>query len=114
MSSETDNSKELWNRAQEMMQRIENGEVKATKAQIDRLHNLLDGYEAYVDADTELKRGMVGLLYERQIYLSKLWLLEKLGVQNAWKHPLLIEVKDILYETNNDFDLVDFMGSQSQ
>ena len=104
--------KELWRKASETMEKIKSGEVKATKEQVDRLQSLLDGYDAYLYADSELKRGMIGLMYERQIYLSKMWLLEKLGVSNKWDHPLLRKVQDILYEEKDGFKLEDYMESR--
>ena len=107
-----EDNKELWKHAETILEKVNNGEIKATDEQLRKLQNLIDGHEAYLEADTELKRGMIGLLYERQIYLSKLWLLEKLGVQNKWKHPLLKEVYEILYKPSNDFQLEDYMANQ--
>ena len=104
--------KELWHHAEELMDKIKKGEVKVTKEQAERLQSLLEGRDAYLYADAELKRGMIGLLYERQIYLSKLWLLEKLGVVNHWLHPLLAQVREILYEETDEFKLDDYMGGR--
>lgn len=104
--------KELWRHAEETMERIRRGELKATKSQVERLQSLLDGRDAYLYADAELKRGMIGLLYERHIYLSKMWLLEKLGVSNGWYHPLLMRIQEILYEETDEFKLVDYMGGR--
>ena len=107
-----EDNKELWKHAESILEKINNGEMNATDEQLAKLQNLIDGHDAFLEADTELKRGMIGLLYERQIYLSKLWLLEKLGVQNKWKHPLLKNVYEILYKQSDDFELVDSMQNQ--
>jgi hypothetical protein len=96
------------------MEKIKGGELKAKQSQIDRLQSLLDGQQAYLYADAELKRGMIGLLYERQVYLSKLWLLEKLGVRNHWNHPLLHTMNMILYEETDEFKLEDTWGARSK
>lgn len=103
---------DLWRRAEETMGRIRSGKLKATDAQIQRLQALIEGHEAYLQADTELRRGMLGLLYEKHIYLSKMWLLEKLGVSNNWGHPLLEAVRDIIYRQSPKFKRVDFMGGE--
>jgi len=88
-------------RAEETMARIGAGELKATREQVERLQSLLDGREAHVYADAERKRGMIGLLYERHIYLSKMWLLDKLGTTNKWNYPLLTRVRQILHEESS-------------
>jgi hypothetical protein len=103
---------ELWRQAEATMEKIKRGELKAKQSQIARLQSLLDGQAAYLYADAELKRGMIGLLYERQVYLSKLWLLEKLGIRNQWNHPLLKSVNAILYEETEEFKLLDYMGGK--
>ena len=100
-----DNSK-IWEAAKETMERIESGDMEASDSQIKRLQELLNGYESFIQADFELKRGMVGLCYEKYFYLVKiLWNLEELGNSNKWKHTLLKEIKQILYEENDQFKL---------
>ena len=112
MEENTDEA-ELWQRAKDLKARAENGEIKISQDQMKRLNSMLEGYEAYIEADTELKKGMIGLLYEKQIYLSKLWLLEKLGVQNQWKHPLLQQIRDVLYEETDEFKVDDYRADQN-
>ena len=106
-----DYNKRLWKQAEIVLEKINNGEIQATDEQITKLQNLIDGHLAFIEADTELKRSMIGLLYEKQIYLSKLWLLEKLGVQNRWQHPLLKQLYEYLYKTSDVFQLEDYMAT---
>lgn len=97
---------ELWAAAKDTMERIQSGELEATQAQYNRLQKLLQGYDAYLKADFELKRGMTCLCYERYFYLIRIiWNLEKLGISNNWHHALLQQAKDIIYEENDQFKL---------
>jgi hypothetical protein len=104
--------KHLWRRASDTMQRITAGEVKPRKGQAARLQKLLDGEDQFNYADSELKRAILGLMFERQVYLSKLWMLEKLGVKNQWKHDLLVEFRSILYEEAEGFKLDDYLANK--
>ena len=103
----------LWDRARELLAAIESGTLEATETQKRNLIDLIDGFQEYTRADTETKRVMTGLMLERQIYLPKLWLLEKVGVQNNWGHPLLQKTKKILFEESKDFTVADFMVSRN-
>jgi hypothetical protein len=57
---------------------------------------------------------MIGLMFERQVYLAKLGLIERLGTHNNWdpSYPLLPKLKEILYQENEDFELVDYNPSE--
>ena len=103
---------EKWQTAIELLEKINNGEVQTTEKQKKKLGSLIEGHNAQVEADMELKKGMVGLLYEKYIYSNKICLLEKLGVRNKWRHPLLAEIREILFEENELFEITDFMVSQ--
>jgi hypothetical protein len=101
---------DLWRQAKATLEQINSGELKAKPAQLKRFQSLLEGHEAWAYADSELKRATIGLLYERHVYISKLWFLERLGVQNHWAHPLLRDIKGILYQEADGFKLDDCMG----
>lgn len=103
---------EKWQQAEELLEKIKNGEVQVSDMQRRKLESLIEGHKAQVEADIELKKGMIGLLYEKFIYSSKISLLEKLGVRNKWRHPLLAEMREVLFEENELFEITDFMGSQ--
>ena len=103
---------ELWILAESVLEKVKKGEIISKKEQLITLQKLIEGYQSFIDSEFELKRGMIGLMYERHIYITKLLLLEKLGVRNKWNHPLLSEVKDILYEESDDFQVYDFMATQ--
>jgi hypothetical protein len=105
-------SAELWKQAQSTMDRIKSGELRVSPTQYERLQSVLEGYSAWAFADSELKRGMIGLLYEHHVYVSKVWFLERLGVENHWAHPLLQEMKQILYEETDEFKLEDYMENK--
>jgi hypothetical protein len=99
---------ELWRRAHAAMDRITSGELPATRAQVERLRSLLDAHEAWIYADEELKRAAVALMYERHMYLSKLWFLERLGTQNGWNHDLLKQFKRIILEESDEFKIAEY------
>ena len=102
---------EQWKKAEELLTRIKRGDVRATELQVARLQALLDGNKAQMEANFELRKGIIGLMYERRVYKSKLVLIEKLGVNNKWKHPLLAECREIVYQENNTFKLSDFLSN---
>jgi hypothetical protein len=110
----TKSDPDLWRQAKATMDQINSGELKAKPAQVKRLQTLLEGQEAWAYADAELKRAMIGLLYERHVYISKLWFLERVGAQNRWGHPLLRDMNPILYEETDEFKLEDYMGAKSE
>jgi hypothetical protein len=99
---------EVWRRARATMDRIASGELAATRAQVARLQGLLDAHEAWTYADAELKRAAIALMYERHMYLSKLWYLERVGTQHAWHHTLLKEFKRIIFEESDEFKVADY------
>ena len=100
-----------WKKAEELLAKIKRGEVTATRMQVQRLEALIEGNKAQIEANYELRKGLIGLMYERRVYSSKLVLIEKLGVSNKWKHPLLVEIKEILYQENDTFQLTDFLST---
>jgi hypothetical protein len=101
----TKDDRSLWRHAQETLDRINSGELKATSRETARLQSLLEGQQAWLECNAEQKKGMIGLLYERQLYLSKLRLLDKLGSSNKWNHPMLQQVHTILFEESDEFQL---------
>ena len=102
---------EQWKKAETLLAKIKRGEITATELQVQRLEAILEGNKAQIEANFELRKGIIGLMYERRIYQSKLVLIEKLGVSNKWKHPLLGDIKEILYQENETFQLTDFLGA---
>ena len=100
-----------WKNAEELLAKIKRGDITATQLQVQRLEALLEGNQAQMEANFELRKGLIGLMYERKVYQSKLGLIEKLGVSNKWNHPLLIEIKEILYSENETFQLTDFLST---
>ena len=103
---------EVWITASNVIDKIEKGMINVEHSKLERLKELVEGFNSYVETDTELKKGMIGLMYERHIYLTKLLLLEKLGVRNKWNHALLAEIRDVIYEESDEFGVVDFMATQ--
>ena len=57
--SKLSEDQKLWKRARETMEKIQSGEITASSSQIQRLQDYLDGYEAFKEADFELKRGIL-------------------------------------------------------
>ena len=102
---------EKWKKAEELLSKIKRGDITATQLQVQRLEALIEGNKAQMEANFELRKGLIGLMYERRVYQSKLVLIEKLGVSNKWKHPLLVEIKEILYQENDTFQLADFKST---
>lgn len=101
----------MWQVAEQMAERIRNGEFSASNSQIKRLNSLIEAHDAQIRAETEAKRTLIGIIFERYIYHSKLTYLERLGVKNGWKPKILQEIKDILYDENDVFEVADFAGS---
>lgn len=102
----------LWRKADNAMMQISSGKLVVTKEQINELENLIEGYQAFLKANRQVHCCYAGVLHEKKLFLSKLVYLEKLGVRNKWKHPLLAEIRDIIYEENDQFVVSDFAGSQ--
>ena len=98
---------DLWKNAEILTQNIEENKIELTPDQEERLNELIQTYNSYLKADLELKKSMIGILFERQVYMSKIWLLEKIGVKNKWDHPLLEIIQKIIYQENEDFSLID-------
>ena len=101
----------MWQIAESTMEKIKNGDIPASNQQIKRLNDLIEAHRAQLEAETEAKRILIGVIFERYIYHSKLTYLEKLGVKNSWKPKILQEIKDILYDENETFEVTDFAGS---
>jgi hypothetical protein len=96
---------ELWRQAETTLDCIKAGEIKGTRSQVNRLQELIQGREAWADADAKMKQAMIGLLYERQSYFGKLCFLEQLCATNNWAHPLLVDMARVLYKENETFRL---------
>jgi len=107
MDNEGEVSQDIWKKAAKLTDDIEQNRIKISKDQEDRLNRLILAYNSYLNADQELKKAMIGILYERQVYISKLWLIEKIGIKNKWDHPLLHIIGKILYQDSKDFALTD-------
>lgn len=102
-----------WKKAEITLAKIKSGEIKATSQQTAKLEALIEGHKAQLEADYEQRKGLIGLMYERHVYQSKLALIEKLGFCNKWKHPLLSFCKEVIYQNSETFQLSDFMSNQA-
>ena len=91
----------------QLSEEVKNGNLKLKAEQEEKLNSLLEGYRKSEEADLYLKKIMTAVLYERLVYIGKLGVLEKIGLHNEWRHPLLAQMKDILYEESDLFELED-------
>ena len=111
MGGDINKMSDNWKIASETLAKIKRGEITATNKQVEKLESLIEGHKAQQEAEFELRKGYIGLLYEKHVYQSKLSLIEKLGVTNKWKHPLLAECKEIIYQESENYQISDFMSS---
>lgn len=92
--------------AQKLYEKVQNGSIKIKKAQLNRLSALVKAIEMQKQAELELQKIEIGLMYERHIYMGKIDLCNRILIRNAGlKKVALKEMKKIIFSESKDFVL---------
>ena len=91
----------------EIQEKVNRGEMKLTSEQENKMNKLIEAYQLSVQSSKQLTKIKACVLYERLVYLGKLQVLEQIGINNKnfTAHPCLEQMKPILYEENQFFEI---------